>query len=283
MPTTGGARIAPASCSQSSHGAIPLRLVILPNSDDVAEFSCDLFARQLTQKPNSVLGLATGSSPTSLYKKLIARQQIGEFSFSQVTSFNLDEYVGIGGEHNQSYRYFMNEKLFNHVDIDKARTFVPNGNAKNTVQECKRYEQMISLAGGIDLQLLGIGTNGHIGFNEPLSSLSSRTRVKTLTKSTIDANSRFFGSDESQPTDSMTMGIGTILDSRQVVMLATGAHKAEAVKGCVEGPVSASCPASALQLHEHAVVVVDEAAAELLTMKDYAIWAETRHIAMEQM
>jgi glucosamine-6-phosphate deaminase len=260
-----------------------LRLVILPNSDDVAEFACDLFARQLLEKPNSILGLATGSSPTTLYKKLIERQRGGDISFSKVTSFNLDEYVGLNGEHTQSYRHFMNEQLFDHIDIDKGRTFVPNGVAKDPNEECKRYEEMIALAGGVDLQLLGIGINGHIGFNEPLSSLSSRTRVKTLTKSTIEANSRFFGPDERQPTDSMTMGIGTILDAKQVVLLATGAHKAEAVRGCVEGAVTASCPASALQLHQHAIVVVDEAAAELLSMKDYAIWAETRHIAMEQM
>jgi len=260
-----------------------LRLVILPNSDDVAEFACDLFAQQLNKKPKSILGLATGSSPTTLYKKMISRQKAGDFSFSQATSFNLDEYVGLAGEHAQSYRHFMNEQLFNHVDIDLSRTFVPNGIADNPNDECKRYEEMIVLAGGIDLQLLGIGINGHIGFNEPLSSLSSRTRVKTLTKSTIEANSRFFGEGERQPTDSMTMGIGTILDARQVVLLATGTHKAQAIKGCVEGPVSASCPASALQLHEHAIVVVDEAAAADLTMKDYAIWAETRHQAMEQM
>ncbi|MFT6659402.1 glucosamine-6-phosphate deaminase [Maritalea sp.] len=259
-----------------------MRLVILPNSDDVAEFACDLFARQLTQNPKSVLGLATGSSPTSMYKKLISRQNAGEFSFAQATSFNLDEYVGLSGAHNQSYRYFMNEQLFDHIDIDHKRTFVPNGIARNPNDECMRYEEMIALAGGIDLQLLGIGINGHIGFNEPLSSLASRTRVKTLTKSTIEANSRFFGPDERQPTDAMTMGIGTILDAKQAVLLATGKHKAEAVKGCVEGPVSASCPASALQLHEHAIVVVDEAAAELLNMKDYAIWAETRHQALEQ-
>ncbi|MGJ8530290.1 glucosamine-6-phosphate deaminase [Maritalea sp.] len=260
-----------------------MRLVILPNSDDVAEFACDLFVQQLKQKPQSNLGLATGSSPTALYNKLIERQAAGEVSFSAATSFNLDEYVGLDGDHNQSYRYFMNETLFDHIDIDLKRTFVPNGIAENPNDECKRYEEMIALAGGIDLQLLGIGINGHIGFNEPLSSLASRTRVKTLTKSTIEANSRFFGPDETQPTDSMTMGIGTILNAKQVVLLATGEHKAQAIKGCVEGPVTASCPASALQMHEHAIVVADEAAAKDLTMKDYAIWAERRHQALEKM
>ncbi len=260
-----------------------MRLVILPNSDDVAEFACDLFVQQLKQNPQSKLGLATGSSPTTLYKKLIERHVLEQVSFSSATSFNLDEYVGLSGDHNQSYRYFMDEILFSHIDIDLKRTFIPNGTAENPNEECKRYEELIALAGGIDFQLLGIGINGHIGFNEPLSSLASRTRVKTLTKSTIEANSRFFGPNEKQPTDSMTMGIGTILDAKQVVLLATGAHKAEAVKGCVEGPVTASCPASALQMHEHAIVVTDEAAAKDLTMKDYAIWAETRHQALEQM
>lgn len=260
-----------------------MRLVILPNSDDVAEFACDLFVQQLQNKPKSILGLATGSSPTSLYKRLIERQKTGALSFAQATSFNLDEYVGLSGEHNQSYRYFMNENLFNHIDIDVAKTFVPNGAAKDPNAEAKRYEELIQLSGGIDLQLLGIGINGHIGFNEPLSSLASRTRVKTLTKSTIEANSRFFGADERQPTDAITMGIGTIMDAKQVVLLATGEHKADAVKGCVEGPISASCPASALQMHEHAIVVVDEAAAAKLTMKDYAIWAEKRHQALEKL
>lgn len=260
-----------------------MRLVILPNSDDVAEFACDLFVQQLQNKPKSILGLATGSSPTSLYKRLIERQKTGALSFAQATSFNLDEYVGLSGEHNQSYRYFMNENLFDHIDIDVAKTFVPNGAAKDPNAEAKRYEELIQLSGGIDLQLLGIGINGHIGFNEPLSSLASRTRVKTLTKSTIEANSRFFGADERQPTDAITMGIGTIMNAKQVVLLATGEHKADAVKGCVEGPVSASCPASALQMHEHAIVVVDEAAAVKLTMKDYAIWAEKRHQALEKL
>ena len=260
-----------------------MRLVILSNSDDVAEFACDLFVRQLQEKPKSILGLATGSSPTSLYKKLIGRQKAGEISFSQAATFNLDEYVGLAGTHAQSYRYFMNENLFDHIDIDKARTFVPNGAASDPNEESQRYEELIALSGGIDLQLLGIGINGHIGFNEPLSSLASRTRVKTLTKSTIEANSRFFAADERQPNDSITMGIGTILDAKQVVMLATGESKAAAIKGCVEGPVSASCPASALQLHENAIVVVEEDAASTLTMKDYAIWAETRHQALEKM
>ena len=260
-----------------------MRLVILPNSEDVAEFACDLFVRQLNEKPKSVLGLATGSSPTALYEKLIERQKSGETSFAQCSSFNLDEYVGLSGDHDQSYRYFMNQNLFDHINIDKSRTFVPNGAAVDPNEESKRYEELIGLSGGIDLQLLGIGVNGHIGFNEPLSSLASRTRVKTLTKSTIEANSRFFGPDERQPTDAITMGIGTILDAKQVVLLATGENKADAIKGCVEGPVSASCPASALQMHEHAIIVVDEAAAAKLTMKDYAIWAETRHQALEQM
>ncbi len=258
-----------------------MRLVILENAEAVADFACEYFVGQLKRQPKSVLGLATGSSPVALYQRLIQANQKGEVSFDQVTSFNLDEYIGLAGDHPQSYRYFMNDKLFDHVDIDQAKTHVPNGAAEDPNAECARYEAAIAEAGGIDLQLLGIGVNGHIGFNEPLSSLASRTRVKTLTKSTIEANSRYFDADEFQPTDAITTGIGTILDAKEVMLLATGPNKAEAVRGCVEGPVSAACPASALQLHQHAVVVVDEDAASLLSMKEYAQWAEQRHIELE--
>ncbi len=249
-----------------------MRLVILDNAEAVADFACDYFVDQLNARPNSILGLATGSSPVALYQRLVGANQRGEVSFKDVTSFNLDEYIGLAGDHRQSYRHFMNEKLFDHVDIDRARTHVPDGAAADPNAECTRYEQSIQTAGGIDLQLLGIGVNGHIGFNEPLSSLASRTRVKTLTKSTIEANSRYFDADEFQPTDAITTGIGTILDAKEVLLLATGAAKAEAVRGCVEGPITAACPASALQMHQHAIVVVDEDAASLLSMKEYAQW-----------
>jgi glucosamine-6-phosphate deaminase len=246
-----------------------MRVVILKNATEVAEYGANIFIEQLKNKPDSVLGLATGSTPLSLYQQLIDANQAGKISFAKVTSFNLDEYLGLDGSHPQSYRYFMNEQLFNHIDIDKAQTFVPPGDALDPIEACERYEDSIIQAGGIDIQLLGIGRNGHIGFNEPSSGLMSRTRVKTLTKATIDDNARFFREDEYQPHLSITMGIGTILDAKQLVLLATGDQKADAIKATVEGALSAACPASALQLHSNAIVVLDEAAAAKLAAHDF--------------
>ncbi|OUL58938.1 glucosamine-6-phosphate deaminase [Pseudoalteromonas ulvae] len=246
-----------------------MQIVILKDAAEVAQYGAQIFADQINKKADSVIGLATGSTPVALYQNLISRKEAGEVSFAHVTSFNLDEYLGLTGDHPQSYRFFMNEQLFDHVDINKANTFVPPGDAKNPISACKEYEDKIVAAGGIDVQLLGIGRNGHIGFNEPSSGLTSRTRVKTLTKETIDDNARFFAADEYQPHLSITMGIGTILDSRKVVLLATGENKADAVQAMVEGPLTASCPASALQMHKHAVIVIDEAAASKLADVDF--------------
>lgn len=246
-----------------------MQIVILKDAAEVAQYGAQIFADQINKKADSVIGLATGSTPVALYQNLISRRQAGEVSFANVTSFNLDEYLGLTGDHPQSYRFFMNEQLFDHVDINKANTFVPPGDAKNPITACKEYEDKIVAAGGIDVQLLGIGRNGHIGFNEPSSGLTSRTRVKTLTKETIDDNARFFAADEYQPHLSITMGIGTILDSRKVVLLATGENKADAVQAMIEGPLTASCPASALQMHKHAVIVIDEAAASKLADVDF--------------
>lgn len=253
-----------------------MKVVILKDAAAVASYGAEIFIKQIHKKADSVLGLATGSTPVALYKELIAAYNAGRVSFKSVSSFNLDEYLGLSGEHPQSYRYFMNEQLFNHIDINKAATFVPPGDAQNPIEACAQYEANIKQKGGIDIQLLGIGRNGHIGFNEPSSSLMSRTRVKTLTRATIDDNARFFAPDEYQPHLSITMGIGTILESKKVVLLATGANKAEAIKATVEGPLTASCPASALQLHEQAVVIVDEAAASALSDVDFY-----KHIEME--
>lgn len=241
-----------------------MQIVILKNAELVAQYGAKIFIEQINQKPHSVLGLATGSTPVALYQELIKANQENEVSFKAVTSFNLDEYLGLDGEHEQSYRYFMNQQLFNHVDINKAQTHVPPGDAKNPMVACQHYENLISENGGIDVQLLGIGRNAHIGFNEPSSGLTSRTRVKTLTKETIDDNARFFAEGEYQPHLSITMGIGTILDAKKVVLLATGENKADAVRDMVEGPLTAACPASALQLHKDAVIVIDEAAAAKL-------------------
>jgi len=246
-----------------------MQVVILNDVAEVAAYGANLFKKQLLAKPDSVLGLATGSTPVALYEALIAANRNGELSFKSVSTFNLDEYLGLAGDHPQSYRYFMNKTLFEHIDIDLAQTAVPPGDTDNPLKACAQYEADILAKGGIDLQLLGIGRNGHIGFNEPSSGLTSRTRVKTLTQATIDDNARFFGEEEYQPHLSITMGIGTILDSRKVVLLATGESKADAIRATVEGPLTAACPASALQLHGDAVIIVDEAAASNLADKEF--------------
>lgn len=253
-----------------------MKVVILKDAAEVAQYGADIFIKQIKRKPDSVLGLATGSTPVALYKELTAAYHAGRVSFKHVSSFNLDEYLGLAGYHKQSYRYFMNQQLFDHIDIDKTKTAVPPGDAEDPFAACDDYEREIKRKGGIDIQLLGIGRNGHIGFNEPSSSLKSRTRVKTLTRATIDDNARFFGPDEYQPHLSITMGIGTILESKKVVLLATGANKAEAIKATVEGPLTAACPASALQLHEQVVLVIDEAAASQLADVDFY-----KHIELE--
>ncbi len=253
-----------------------MKVVILKDAAAVAKYGAAIFVKQIQKKPHSVLGLATGSTPVAMYDELIAQYKNNQVSFSQVASFNLDEYLGISGDHPQSYRHFMNEKLFDHVDINKATTFVPAGDAKHPLDACEEYEQAIKNSGGIDVQLLGIGRNGHIGFNEPSSSLGSRTRVKTLTQETIDDNARFFADDECQPHLSITMGIGTILESKQVVLLATGENKAQAIADTVQGYITAECPASALQFHANTVIIIDEAAASLLKNREFF-----RHIERE--
>jgi glucosamine-6-phosphate deaminase len=241
-----------------------MQIVILDTPEQVANYGADRFADQLNNKPDSVLGLATGSTPIALYNALIARVKRSELSFAKARTFNLDEYLGLAGTHPQSYRYFMNEHLFRHLDIDLANTAVPDGATEEPLAACDAYEVAIKAAGGIDLQLLGIGRNGHIGFNEPSSSLASRTRVKTLTPDTVKANQRFFDDGEFQPHLSITMGIGTIMEARQVLLLATGENKAAAVRATVEGPLAARCPASILQMHPKATLVLDRAAASQL-------------------
>lgn len=259
-----------------------MRIIILDNSQQVAQRGAEIFCQQITTKPDSVIGLATGSTPISMYQVLITKYQQGEVSFSKVTSFNLDEYLGLDGKHPQSYRYFMNDKLFNHIDINSNQTHVPNGSSETPLTAGQEYEEKIANCGGIDIQLLGIGRNGHIGFNEPTSSLASRTRVKTLTKETIDDNARFFTNDEFQPTLSITMGIGTINQTRAVVLLATGDSKAQAIKDMVEGPISAMSPASALQMHPNAIIIIDEAAASLLSQIDLYKHIEQQQLTLQK-
>ena len=246
-----------------------MEVLIFPDAQSLASKSADLVESQINAFPDSVIGLATGSTPLGLYQELIRRHLEHELSFKQVKTFNLDEYVGIPGDHPQSYRTFMDENLFDQIDIEKSNTKVPDGMAENPLDVGPAYEKLIEKAGGIDLQVLGVGTDGHIGFNEPTSSLGSITRVKTLTKQTIEDNSRFFKPDEFQPKLAITMGIKTILDARRILLLAHGENKAQAVCDMVEGPLSAFCPASALQLHQRTTVLIDEEAASKLRLKGY--------------
>ncbi len=255
-----------------------MEVIILDSADGVAQLGAQQICELVEKKPAAVLGLATGSTPIAMYQQLIKLHQQRGVSFRDVTSFNLDEYIGIDPENPQSYRFFMKRELFDAIDIDQANTHLPTCEVGvNPRLVGAAYEQAIADAGGIDLQLLGIGTNGHIGFNEPTSSLSSRTRVKTLTQTTVSDNSRMFEEGEFQPHLAMTMGIGTILDARHVILLATGEAKAEAVRNTVEGALSAMCPASVLQMHQRATIIIDRAAASQLEQLDYYTWARSEN------
>lgn len=255
-----------------------MQVVIFDNAEQVAAHAADWVADLVANKPSPVLGLATGSTPISLYKKLVEKHQNEGLSFKTVSSFNLDEYHNIDPGNPQSYRSFMNDNLFNHVDIIKTNTHLPTCTDKqNPREQGLKYEAAIKAAGGIDLQILGIGANGHIGFNEPTSSLVSKTRIKTLTEQTIKDNSRLFKADEYQPDTAMTMGIGTIMESRYVLLMATGENKADAVNDMITGALSAMCPASALQMHENAVVILDKAAASKLKDQGYYQWADKQN------
>ena len=245
-----------------------MEIIIQPTAESATDVAARLIARLLQEKPNAVLGLATGSTPLLLYRKLIALK----LDWRKVTTFNLDEYIGLPREHAQSYHTFMWENLFRHIKIAKKNVHIPDGLAKDVPKACASYEKQIVAAGGIDLQVLGIGTDGHIGFNEPTSSLASRTRIKTLTPQTRQDNARFFGSAEQVPHHCITMGIGTIMEARQNLLLAFGNSKADAIAGAVEGPVTAMNPASVLQLHPVAKVCLDEAAAARLKRAEYYRW-----------
>lgn len=220
------------------------------------------------------LGLATGSSPVTAYTELIRRHREESLSFAGVTVFMLDEYVGLPAEHPQSYHRFIRENFTDHVDIDDARVFSPRGDAPDAAAEARRYDEAIREAGGVDLQVLGIGATGHIGFNEPGSSLVSRTRVKTLVQKTVQDNARFFDSADEVPIHVLTQGVGTILDARAIVLAASGENKAEAIHQMVEGPISARWTGTALQQHANVLAVVDEAAASKLELADYFRFVE---------
>jgi glucosamine-6-phosphate deaminase len=239
-------------------------VIIRKDYDAVSEAAADIVAERLRRKPGMVIGLATGGTPLGLYRALVRRHVDAGVDFSKVTTFNLDEYVGLPRTHPQSYHRFMAEALFDHINADARFTHIPDGLVPDIEAYCEWYEEEIRRAGGIDLQVLGLGANGHIAFNEPGSSLGSRTRIKTLARRTVEDNARYFEQAEEVPRFAITMGIGTIMDARELLLLATGARKAEAVKAAVEGPITAMVPASIIQMHRRAYVVVDEEAAALL-------------------
>ncbi|MEA2011595.1 MAG: glucosamine-6-phosphate deaminase [Verrucomicrobiota bacterium] len=237
-------------------------------SDMVAEILCE----QVRKHHDTVLGLATGRTMERVYSRVAEIHKKENVDFLHTKTFNLDEYVGLSPENKNSYRYYMNELLFDQINIDLRNTYLPNGMANDFEVECKKYEETIKNVGGIDLQLLGIGESGHIGFNEPLSAFRSRTRVKPLTPTTVAQNSPLFDNPEDMPKRAISMGIGTILDAKRIVMLVTGEKKADVLAKAVEGPVTAMISATALQLHAKCVVIVDEAAATKLQGKDYYHW-----------
>jgi len=256
--------------------------VIIELDAELASRRCARFVADLVRKePNCVLGLATGSTPLLTYRELIRMHKEEGLDFSQVTTFNLDEYVGLSSVHPQSYRQFMQVNLFDHLNINPNGTNIPDGRALDFEAHCRQYEQRIHDAGGIDLQILGIGSDGHIAFNEPGSSLGSRTRLKTLTSETIRDNARFFGGEDKVPRLAVTMGVGTILESRRCILLAFGAHKAAAIRDTVEGSVTAQVTASALQLHREVVCICDEAAAGLLVRRAYYAEVERAQSLLE--
>lgn len=235
-------------------------LYTVKNYDEMSRKAANIIAAQMTLKPDSVLGLATGSTPVGTYKNLIEANKNGDVDFSKITTINLDEYQGLTGDHDQSYRYFMNENLFNHVNVRKECTFVPDGTIADAQTACKAHEDRIRTSGGIDLQLLGIGGNGHIAFNEPCDNFPMETHVVTLTKETREANSRFFASIDEVPTHAYTMGIGSIMSAKKILLLANGEAKAQALYDTVYGPITPQVPASVLQLHPDVTIIADEAA-----------------------
>ena len=245
-------------------------LILKANADEVGRAAARVIANTVRRNPAACLGLATGTTTIGMYKELVRLHREEHLDFSRVVTFNLDEYLGLTADRPQSLRYFMQQHFFSHVNLQPRNIHTPDGSIKGHYQEyCASYEQSIRDAGGIDLQILGIGRNGHIGFNEPTSSLGSRTRLKVITKETIEDNRKFFAPGEQIPECSITMGIGTILDARRVLLLATGVAKAEPVAQAIEGPVTASVPASALQWHADVTFIVDRDAGGKLKHQAY--------------
>ena len=237
-----------------------MRIIVCPDYNAMSRQAANVIAAQVIMKPDCVLGLATGSTPVGAYQQLAKWQQQGDVTFKDVRTVNLDEYRGLPRTHDQSYRYFMNTNLFDHIDIDKANTYVPNGMAEDVDAECAAYDERIQEFGGIDLQLLGIGHDGHIGFNEPADHFSCGTNCVELTDMTIDANARFFANRDDVPRQALTMGMQAIMQAKAVLMVVSGADKAEIIRKSFCGPITPEVPASILQLHPNVTLVGDEAA-----------------------
>lgn len=237
-----------------------MRIYSAKNYDDMSRQAANIISAQVILKPDSVLGLATGSTPIGAYRQLVEWHNKGDLDFSEVTTVNLDEYRGLAKDNDQSYYYFMYEHLFNHVNIQKGRSFLPDGAEPDSEKACRDYDETIRRAGGIDLQLLGLGNNGHIGFNEPADHFPKQTHCVDLTPSTIEANKRFFERAEDVPRQAYTMGIGTIMSAKKILLLVSGAGKAKILRDALRGPVTPEVPASILQFHKNLFVVADEAA-----------------------
>lgn len=242
-----------------------MKIIKTRDYEQMSRVAANILSAQVIMKPKCVLGLATGSTPIGTYDQLIEWYKKGDIDFSEVTTINLDEYKGLSPENDQSYRYFMNTHLFDHVNIDKSKTYVPDGLEPDSEKACSKYNQIIQQYGGIDLQLLGLGNNGHIGFNEPGSAFEKETHCVSLTQSTIDANARFFSSMEEVPKEAYTMGIKTIMQAKKIVVVVSGLQKASIVKKAFFGPITPEVPASVLQLHNDVTIVGDEEALSALS------------------
>lgn len=241
-----------------------MRVVVVENYEEMSKKAAAIICSQVILKPNSVLGLATGDTPLGMYKELVEAFNKKEVDFSEVKSFNLDEYYDISKESEQSYHYFMDHNLFKYINIKKENTHIPDGNTKNIDAECRNYDEQIKRTGGIDIQVLGIGKNGHIGFNEPDVNFEAETHLVKLNQSTIDANSRFFGSKDEVPTQAISMGMKTIMESKKIILLANGEAKADAIHKTLRGKISPEVPASILQIHPDVTIIIDKEAAKLL-------------------
>jgi glucosamine-6-phosphate deaminase len=259
-----------------------MEIIVTRDYEEMSAVSAKIIAREIQKKHDLVLGLATGDTPIGTYRHLVKLHTQEGLDFSKVTSFNLDEYVGLAPVHKNSYNYFMRENFFKHINISPSKVHVPQGNTSDPEEYCAWYEQQIKMSGGIDLQVLGIGGDGHIAFNEPGSSFASRTRVKALYEQTIIDNARFFDKVEHVPRFAITMGIGTILEAKKILLIASGEKKADVVAKFIEGPVTSQITASALQLHSYATVVLDQGAASKLERTEYYDWIrDNKHLVQK--